>query len=161
MNGDGARERLLAEIPLDRRRLELAGVSTAVLAGGAGPPVVLLHGPGEFAAKWTWVTPDLVTTNRVVAPDLPGHGDSELIDGRLDADRVLAWVGELIERTCSSPPALVGHGLGVAAGFAVDHGDLLSRLVLVDVTGLEPFEPAPEFAVALDAFASGTERAHL
>ena len=114
MNGDGAWERLLTEIPLDRRRLELSGVSTAVLTGGAGPPVVLLHGPGEFAAKWMWVIPDLVTTNRVVAADLPGHGDSELTDGRLDADRVLAWVGELIERTCSAPPALVGHGLGVA-----------------------------------------------
>ena len=29
----------------------LAGVSTAVLEGGDGPPLVLLHGPGEFAAS--------------------------------------------------------------------------------------------------------------
>jgi hypothetical protein len=37
------------------RRLELAGVSSAVLEGGDGPPVLLLHGPGEFAALWARV----------------------------------------------------------------------------------------------------------
>ena len=49
---DGLREQLLAGLPVAERRLELAGISTAVLAGGDGPPIVLLHGPGEFAAKW-------------------------------------------------------------------------------------------------------------
>ena len=61
-------------MPVTERRLQLAGVSTAVLEGGDGPPVVLLHGPGEYAAHWMRVIPDLVTTHRVVAPDLPGHG---------------------------------------------------------------------------------------
>ena len=61
-------------MPVTERRLEFAGISTAVLEGGDGPPVVLLHGPGEYAAKWMRVIPDLVTTHRVVAPDLPGHG---------------------------------------------------------------------------------------
>jgi hypothetical protein len=32
------------------RRLQLAGISTAVLEGGNGAPVVLLHGPGGYAA---------------------------------------------------------------------------------------------------------------
>src|SRR4051812_24056238 len=150
LTGDNARERLLAGLPVTERRLELAGVSTAVLEGGDGPPVVLLHEQGEFAARWTPVIPDLVTTHRVVAPDLPGHGTSEVADGPLDADRVVAWLGELIECTCTSPPALVGHMLGgaVAARFAVDHSDRLSRLVLVDAFGLGRFRPAPSFALA-------------
>ena len=80
--------------------MELAGISTAVLEGGTGAPVVLLHGPGEHAAKWVRVIPDLVTTHRVVAPDLPGHGTSEAPHGLSDADRVSAWLGELIDRTC-------------------------------------------------------------
>jgi len=148
--GGEARERLLAGIPVTERRLALAGVSTAVLEGGNGPPVILLHGPGEFGAKWMRVIPDLVTTNRVIAPDLPGHGTSE-VTGQLDADRVLAWLGELIERTCSSPPVLVGHLLGgaIAARFAVDRGDELDRLVLVGALGLGRFRPAPSFALAL------------
>jgi hypothetical protein len=44
------RDRLLAGLPMNDKRLELAGISTAVLEGGAGSPVVLLHGPGEFSA---------------------------------------------------------------------------------------------------------------
>ena len=149
-----ARERLLAGIPVTERRLELAGVSTAVLEGGDGPPIVLLHGPGEFGAKWMRVIPDLVTSHRVVAPDLPAHGASEVPDGPLDADRVLAWLAELIERTCPSPPTLVGHVLGgaIAARFAADQGDRLSRLVLVDTLGLGRFLPAPRFALTMVGF---------
>jgi pimeloyl-ACP methyl ester carboxylesterase len=152
--GDVARDRLLAGIPAMERRLELAGVSTVVLEGGEGPPVVLLHGPGEFAAKWLRVIPELVRTHRVIAPDLPGHGTSEVIDGPLDADRVLTWLGELIEHTCASPPALVGHVLGgaIAARFAIDHSDRLDRLVLVDTLGLARFRPAPKFALTMIGF---------
>lgn len=146
-----ARARLLAGLPVRERRLRLAGVSTAVLEGGGGPPVVLLHGPGEFAARWMRVIPDLVKTHRVVAPDLPGHGSSKVNDGRLTTDGVLTWLGELIEATCPERPALVGHLLGgaIAARFASKHGDRLSRLVLVDSFGLAWFRPAPRFALAL------------
>jgi pimeloyl-ACP methyl ester carboxylesterase len=97
------------------------------------------------------VIPDLVTTHRVVAPDLPGHGASDVADGPLEADRVLAWLSELIERTCASSPALVGLILGgaIAARFAHEQSDRLTRLVLVDSLALGPFRPAPEFERAL------------
>ena len=148
---DGARERLLSAMPVRERRLQLAGVSTAVLEGGDGPPVVLLHEQGEFAARWLRVIPDLVTTHRVVAPDLPGHGASWLGEGALGADRVSAWLDELIGRTCASPPTLVGHMLGgaIAARYAMVHGDRLDRLVLVDSFGVGRFRPGLRFALAL------------
>ena len=100
------------------------------------------------------VIPDLVTTHRVIAPDLPGHGASGVDGGPLDADRVLAWLDELIERTCPSPPALVGHVLGgaIAARFAADQGDRLSGLVLVDTLGLGRFRPGAEFGSPCTAF---------
>ena len=151
---DDARARLLAAIPVTERRLRVAGVSTAVLEGGDGSPVVLLHSSGEFAALWMRVIPDLVRTHRVVAPDLPGHGASEVADGQLDTDHVVAWLGALIEHTCPSSPALVGHGLGgaIAARFAIAHPDRLSGLVLVDALGLDRFDPAPSFGLALHRF---------
>jgi pimeloyl-ACP methyl ester carboxylesterase len=149
--GKAARERLLTGMPVTERRLEVAGISTAVLEGGDGPPVVLLHGAGEFAAGWVRVIPDLVQTHLVVVPDLPGHGASAVTGDPADAGRVAAWLGELIERTCPSPPALVGHGLGgaIAARFAIDQGDRVARLVLVDSYGLGRYRPAPGFALAL------------
>ena len=145
------REQLLARTPASERQLELAGISTSVLEGGEGRPIVLLHEQGSFAAHWMRVIPSLVETNRVIAPDLPGHGASEIGDGALDADRVLAWLSEVIEHTCASPPVLVGHMAGgsIAARFAVEHGDRLSALVLVDSFGLGKFRPAPRFALAL------------
>ena len=150
----GIRERLLMGVPLSERRLALAGHRTAVLEGGDGPPVVLLHGAGEFAASWMRVIPELVAAHRVIVPDLPGHGASELSGEALDTPGVLAWLGELIERTCPSPPALVGHLLGgaVATRFAIEHPDRLSRLMLVDTYGLGRFWPTPRYALAMLAF---------
>jgi pimeloyl-ACP methyl ester carboxylesterase len=152
--GEAVRDRLLGGLPVTERRLQLAGISTAVLEGGTGPPIVLLHGPGAYAAAWLRVIPELVTTNHVVAPDLPGQGASAAAAGALDVDRVVAWLAELVERTCTSPPVLVGHLLGgaIAARFAGDSGERLSRLVLVDTFGLVPFEPSPEFGSALMGF---------
>lgn len=149
-----AREQLLAGLPVAERRLKLAGVSTTLLRGGEGPPMVLLHGPGEFAGGWLTVLPQLVRTHDVIVPDLPGHGDSQVIDGALDADRVLRWLGELIEQTCSMPPVLVGRVIGgtIGARFAMDRGDRLSQLVLVDTLGLTPFEPDPRFGLAMHRF---------
>jgi pimeloyl-ACP methyl ester carboxylesterase len=156
---ESARARLLSTIPLAERTLDLAGIQTAVLEGGDGPPVVLLHGPGEYAAKWVRVLPDLAKSHRVVAPDMPGHGNSVVPGGPIEADRILDWLGALIKHTCSTPPTLVGQILGgaIAARFASRDVDRLTRLVLVDAFGLAPFRPAPEFGRALIDFFTGPD----
>jgi pimeloyl-ACP methyl ester carboxylesterase len=140
---DELRERLLAGLPVTEQRLALAGVDTAVLEGGDGPPVVFLQ--IEFAAVWMRVIPELIRTHRVIAPDLPGLGASRVSNRPPDVESVLAWVGELIEQTCPTPPVLVGKGAGgaVAARFAVDHSDQLQALVLVDTYGLARYRPPP------------------
>jgi pimeloyl-ACP methyl ester carboxylesterase len=150
----GVRGRLLETMPVSERRLVLAGVSTSVLEGGDGAPIVLLHGPGEFAATWTRVIPALATTNRVVVPDLPGHGASGDADGPLDTGRMLAWLDELVQRTCTSAPVLVGHLLGgsLAARYAAQPGSRVAGVVLVGSYGLARLRPAPRFAVALGRF---------
>lgn len=148
------RSRLLDGVPLTERRLTAAGLSTAVLEGGDGPPLVLLHGPGESAVNWRWVVPDLVKTHRVVAPDLPAHGATGTDPACLGETGVLAWLDDLIEQTCSEPPTLVGHVLGgaIAARFAVRHPDRLDRLVLVDSLGLGRFRPSIPFALGFAGF---------
>lgn len=154
LKGDTARERLLAWMPVTERRLQLAGVSTAVLEGGDGLPVILLHGPVAYAAHWMRVIPDLVTTHRIIAPDLPGHGASAVITGELDQAQLHAWLGELIDATCPSPPVLVGQLFAgaMAARFAATSGNRLRGLVLVDSHGLSPFQPTAEFGQAIGEF---------
>lgn len=85
-NGSGATagppiDRLLEGIPVTERRLDVAGASTSLLEGGEGPPIVLLHGQGGFAAHWVEVVPHLVRSHRVVAPDLPGWDGHALSRG--------------------------------------------------------------------------------
>src|SRR5688572_21943951 len=148
------RERLLSALPVHECRLELAGIPTAVLEGGMGRPVVLLHGPMAYAAHWMGVIPGLALDYTVIVPDLPGHGASGTGDRPLDAARVLAWLGALIERTCTTPPVLVGQLLGgaIALHFALERGARLAQLLLIDTFGLAPLQPPPQFAQALARF---------
>lgn len=150
------RVRLLQGVPLTERRLDAGGVSTAVLEGGDGPPLVLLHGPGESAVNWRWVVLDLVKTHRVVAPDLPAHGATGTNPACLREDGVLVWLDDLIDQTCSQRPTLVGHVLGgaIAARFAARRPNRLHRLVLVDSLGLARFRPSIRFALGFARFSA-------
>jgi pimeloyl-ACP methyl ester carboxylesterase len=136
--GDELRRRLLAGAPVTERRLGLAGVATAVLEAGNGPPVVLLHGQGGWAGMWLPVMAGLAGAHHVVAPDLPGLGASRAGQGPPGAATTLAWLGELIDRTCAGPPVLVGASLGgsIAARFAAGGSDRLAGLVLIGMGGL-------------------------
>ena len=153
---ESPREGLLAGLPVTERRLSLNGVTTAVLEGGAGAPVVLLHGPGAYGARWLRIIPDLAATHRVIAPDLPGHGESGMFAGPPDPGLLSGWLDDLIDCTCAAPPVLVGPTLGgaIAARFAADRGERLAALVLVDALGLTEFRPSPEFGAALTDYLS-------
>jgi pimeloyl-ACP methyl ester carboxylesterase len=151
---EDVRARLLTGLPVTERRLSLNNVSTAVLEGGDGPPIVLLHGPAAYGAQWRHVIRDLVTTHRVIAPDLPGHGASDSIDRPPDREFIAGWLDDLIECTCPVAPVMVGHTLGgaMAARFASERSDRLAALVLVDtftvVLLLE--EPAHDLLIPLE-----------
>jgi pimeloyl-ACP methyl ester carboxylesterase len=155
--------RLIEGLPLAHRRIEVAGVSTSLLEGGEGPPLVLIHGQGGSAEIMAPLVPMTVDRYRVVVADLPGLGRSEIRSGTLDAGRVTGWLGELIAKTCDQPPSLLGASLGgsVALRFAVARGQELSRLVLVDSGSLGPFRPPPSLLFALLRLARKPDRAAL
>jgi pimeloyl-ACP methyl ester carboxylesterase len=151
------RAQLLESAPVTELRMELAGFATAVLEAGAGPPMVLLHGPGAHAAAWLPAISGLGATYRVVAPDLPGHGATTVsaeADPPLDVTRVLAWLDALIDRTCATPPVLVGQLIGgaIAARYAAEHPDRVEALMLVVPFGLAPFAPTPAFGSVLTSY---------
>ncbi len=92
----------------------------------------------------------------MVAPDLPAHGSSGTGDGPLDAELAVAWLDELLERTCAEPPVVVGHVLGgaIAARYAARRPGRLRGLVLVDSLGLARFRPSRRFALGFLRFTS-------
>jgi pimeloyl-ACP methyl ester carboxylesterase len=133
-----ARQRLLAGIPVTERRLQLAGVSTAVLEGGDGPPVVLLHGGIECGGVyWGPVISHLAQNRHLVIPDVPGLGESEPA-ARLDAVTFADWFAALLQTTCQEKPTLIAHSLlgSMVPRFAAQYGDLLRRLVIYGAPGI-------------------------
>ncbi|MCB0284588.1 MAG: alpha/beta hydrolase [Calditrichaeota bacterium] len=148
------RKLLLADLPVSEHSLNFAGISTTLLIGGEGEPIVLLHGPAETSLWWMRVIPKLVKTHKVIIPDLPGHGLSQSNNFNLNHNNLLDWLRDLIIQTCKDKPILVGHLLGgsIAAHFAIRNSNLLNNLILVDSFGLDKFRPAPLFAFGLMRF---------
>src|SRR3974377_1741001 len=96
----------------DERELVVDGAPLRYAVGGAGSPVVLLHGLGGTVENWRAIAPALARSHRVLVPDLPGHGQSDALPeaAHLDvfADAVFAIAqAEGIERG-----AWIGHSLG-------------------------------------------------
>ncbi|WP_410786311.1 alpha/beta fold hydrolase [Kribbella sp. C-35] len=135
------RERLLQGLPVDERRIDVGGVSTVVLEGGDGAPLVLLHGGIECGGVyWAPVIPALAEQHRLVVPDVPGLGQSDPV-ARLDQATFDRWLEALLELTCDRPPMVIAHSLvgTLAARFAATHGEQLQRLVLYGVPGIGPY----------------------
>ncbi len=139
--GTDHRQQLLVGVPLTERRVRLADATTALLEGGEGPPLILLHGGIECGgAYWAPVIPALAESHRVIVPDVPGLGESEPV-ARLDATTFAVWLSDLLRATCHEPPTLIAHSLlgSLAAHFAVAHGDSLRRLVIYGAPAVGPY----------------------
>jgi 2-hydroxymuconate-semialdehyde hydrolase len=155
--GGAARQRMLAGLPVTERRLQVSGVSTALLEGGAGPALVLLHGGIECGgAYWAPVVSRLAETNRVLIPDAPGLGESEPVR-KLDAAAFADWFAGLLRLTCDEEPSLVAHSLlGTLAGrFAAQHGDHLRRLVIYAAPGIGAYRMPLRLRAVAMRFALG------
>jgi haloacetate dehalogenase len=123
-----------------RIRIATSGAEINGVAGGSGPPVLLLHGWPQSHLLWRNVAPTLAQRFTVVATDLRGYGDSSKPpEGEnhagyskramaQDQVEVMAHLG--FERF-----AVVGHDRGgrVACRMALDHPQAVTRLALLDI----------------------------
>lgn len=123
----------------DLDRVALDEVTLRVRYGGAGSPVVLLHGHPRTHATWHAVAPLLAQRHTVVAPDLRGYGGSSLPpdapDHAQSSKRAMARdVVDLMTRLGHDRFAVVGHDRGALVAFrtAMDHPDRVSHLVVMD-----------------------------
>lgn len=121
------------------------------LEGGAGPPLVYLHGAGGVTAADPLLA-ELARSHSVYAPLLPGYGDSEespsirdMLDFTLHTWDVVAGLG-------LKDPLLVGHSMGgmIAAEMAAIAPNDVSRLALLAPAGLWRDEhPIPDIFALL------------
>lgn len=110
----------------------------AVEAGrGNGPPLLLVHGFLVTHAEWDDVFDALATRFHVIAPDLPGFGDSAKPSPSRFAYSVESFaesMADLIAAFNVGRMHVMGHSLGgaVSLTLAAQHPELVNRLIVVD-----------------------------
>ena len=116
------------------------GKRLAYVEEGHGDPIVLLHGNPTSSYLWRNVIPELITSGRVIAPDLVGQGDSEKLSasegpGRYTFGVVYKYLAGLLSQLdAEQNVALVGHDWGSALGFhwARNHPDLVRGIAYME-----------------------------
>ena len=116
------------------------GVRIQAVRGGRGPALLLLHGHPQTHAIWHKVAPTLAGHFTVIAADLRGYGDSDKPQGAADHSnyskrRMALDQVELMRSHGFTSFAVIGHDRGgrVAARMAIDHPDVVTQLVTLDV----------------------------
>jgi haloacetate dehalogenase len=123
------------------RRIETGEASINLAVGGAGPPLLLLHGYPQTHLCWHRVAPRLAQRFTVVCPDLRGYGDScgparETPDHAAYSKRAMARDQVAVMAALGFERfGVVGHDRGgrVAYRLAFDHPDRVARLALLDI----------------------------
>ncbi|GBR07048.1 acetoin dehydrogenase dihydrolipoyllysine-residue acetyltransferase subunit [Acetobacter oeni] len=124
-----------------RKTVAVGDLDLSVLESGAdhgGVPVLLIHGFGGDLTNWMLNQPALAETHRVIAFDLPGHGESTKDVGDGTPAGFAATIAKLIAELGTDRVHVVGHSLGgaIALELAGAHGDTVASLTLIDPAGL-------------------------
>ena len=125
--------------PAVTRGVVVAGRRVNVVdTGGDGPPLLFLHGLGGVWQNWLLNIPAFMGTHRVIAPDLPGFGRSEMPAGRISIQGYGRVVDELCRTLDVDCPVVVGNSMGgfVGAEVAIAFPTRVARLVLVSAAGI-------------------------
>ncbi|MFI6215449.1 alpha/beta fold hydrolase [Nocardia brasiliensis] len=127
----------------DYRRIAVGdGVELNVAVGGAGRPIVLLHGFPQTHLMWRHVAADLAADHTVICPDLRGYGDSDKpaeAGGSVYAKRTMAADVVAVARALGHERfAVAGHDRGafVAIRAGLDHPAAVTHLASLDVLPL-------------------------
>jgi len=154
-----ASETYAAPAAIASRTANIDGVQLHYLIAGSGPAVLLLHGYTQTSRMWRPIIPLLAEKFTVIAPDLPGIGDSSIpADNNSESirergiDVVVAakQIHDLVRSLKIDKARVVGHDIGlmVAYAYAAQFPSETEKLAVMDaflpgVPGWEPIYNAP------------------
>src|SRR3979490_2760318 len=116
------------------RDAERDGVKLPYMTAGHGTPLILLHGYAETSLMWKPIIPVLANRFTVIAPDLPGIGDSDIPSDGLDMKSAAIRIHDLAKSLGVKKAEVVGHDIGlmVAYAYAAQFPTEVTKLVLMD-----------------------------
>jgi len=161
------------EAAISTHTAEVNGVKLHYMIAGRGTPLILLHGYAETSLMWKPVIPLLANRFTVIAPDLPGIGDSSIPSAGLDMKSAAISIHELAKSLGVHKAEVVGHDIGlmVAYAYAAQFPSEVTKLVLMDaflpgVEGWQPIYNSPKYwhfrfnGPTPEALVQGRERAY-
>ena len=116
------------------RTATIDGAKLHYLTAGRGTPLILLHGYAETSLMWRPIIPVLAARFMVIAPDLPGIGDSDIPASGLDMKSAAVRIHDLARSLGVQKGEVVGHDIGlmVAYAYAAQFPAEVTKLVLMD-----------------------------
>ncbi|HEY6064931.1 MAG TPA: alpha/beta hydrolase [Thermoanaerobaculia bacterium] len=120
--------------PVSSRDAEIDGLKLHYLTAGRGPALVLLHGYAETSRMWHPIIPLLAGRFTVIAPDLPGIGESAIPSSGMDMKTAATRIHALVRSLGVAKARVVGHDIGlmVAYAYAAQYPAEVEKLVLMD-----------------------------
>ena len=113
---------------------DVDGLKVHYLMAGHGPHVILLHGYTQTSRMWRPIMPLLAQRFTVIAPDLPGIGDSDIPKDGSDMKTSAIRVHGLARKLGVARARVVGHDIGlmVAYAYAAQFPTEVEKLVVMD-----------------------------
>jgi pimeloyl-ACP methyl ester carboxylesterase len=120
--------------PVESRAVEIDGIQLHYLKAGKGPTLLLLHGYAETSLMWKPVLPRFADRFTVIAPDLPGIGDSGIPADGLDMQSAAIRIHKLAFALGVNKARVAGHDIGlmVAYAYAAQFPAEVEKLVVMD-----------------------------
>ncbi|MGE1563687.1 alpha/beta fold hydrolase [Pantoea septica] len=115
------------------QRLSNSQMRVSYLEAGQGAPLVLIHGVGMNAEVWYPQIEALSARFRVIAVDMPGHGESDAFSRPVSLPDYVAWLAEFLDQRPEARFAVAGHSMGalIAAGLAIDYPERVSHAIVM------------------------------
>ncbi|HJR46260.1 MAG TPA: alpha/beta fold hydrolase [Actinomycetota bacterium] len=113
--------------------VDAGGIRTFFIEAGQGPPVVLLHGLGATNTSLLPTFLELCRDHRVIAPDLPGFGDTDKPIRSYDPEFFADWLLSFMDAVSLERADLVGNSMGgrVAVEAALRAPERVGRVALL------------------------------
>jgi pimeloyl-ACP methyl ester carboxylesterase len=127
------------------KETDIPGFHVVYLEGGQGEPLLLIHGFGADKDNWTRVARFLTPHYRVIAPDLPGFGESSKpVDARYRIEDQVGYVHAIAQKLGLKNLHLGGNSMGgnIAAAYAARYPEEVKSLWLLAPAGVSTSEPS-------------------
>ncbi|MEH7483137.1 alpha/beta hydrolase [Neobacillus drentensis] len=135
---------------MDTKKLTLQDTSIAYIDKGEGKPIILLHGFCGSSGYWEHVIPALSADYRVIAPDIPGHGQSDPLTGNSTIENIADQMKNLLDELNLPEVTMFGHSLGgyITLAFAEKYSGRLNGYSLIHSTAFPDSEEAKKGRLA-------------